>query len=77
MAERIVKKTKQLTCSHSQTFSTPVPQPGDAVWCLTCEAPSYIPKLKRTRTIATGRPSRAKTDPKGNNQFTKGRKING
>lgn len=75
-----IHKIKDLNCGHRQTFSTPVPQPGDDVWCLTCEGLSSVPKRKwnpnaRGQTIATGRARRLKSFPRSNNQYTKGRRL--
>jgi hypothetical protein len=75
-----IRKTKRMSCGHEQTFSTPVPRYGDNVWCLTCEIMTTIPKKVYPPgfwTVAEGgRPRRLKSNPRSNNQYTKGRKLN-
>lgn len=74
--EHIIRKTKKLLCGHEQVFSTPVPQPGEIVYCLTCNNATTIPwKKTQPWTIATGRPRRLKSNPRSNNQYTKGRRL--
>lgn len=73
----IVRKTKNLSCGHQQTFSTPVPQEGDCLFCSSCQKEAKIPYRKRKQTVAEGRPRRLKSNPRANNQYTKGRKLNG
>lgn len=74
--EHIIHKTKKLSCGHEQTFSTPVPQPGDNVVCITCDRASTIPRrTPQPWTVATGRRRRLKSNPRSNNQYTKGRSL--
>lgn len=75
-----IHKLKLMVCGHRQYFSTPVPQPGEVVWCLTCDKSSSIPKKKynpnaKGQTIASGRPRRLTENPRSNNQYTKGRRL--
>lgn len=73
-----IHKIKKMTCGHEQTFSTPVPRPGDHVWCNNCNDYSRIPRNKNNKaywTVAQGRPRRLKENPRSNNQYTKGRKL--
>lgn len=75
-----VRKLKTLSCGHRQYFSTPVPQRGESVYCLTCEKESTIPKKEynpnaKGATIATGRARRLTPNPRSNNQYTKGRRL--
>lgn len=65
---------KTLICGHEQVYSTPVPKPGEAVWCLRCDGESRVP-YNRPMTVSEGRPHRLKDEPKSNNQFVKGRKL--
>jgi hypothetical protein len=73
-----MRKYKKMMCGHSQWFFTPIPQPGEGVWCLECDAPTSLPKTKRKQinTVANGRPRRLKSNPRSNNQYTKGRELN-
>lgn len=73
----VVHKLKQMTCGHRQYFSTPVPDYGETVWCLTCDSSSSIPKKKQSgpQTVAEGRARRLKKNPRSNNQYTKGRRL--
>lgn len=75
--DHIIHKTKTMVCGHQQTFSTPVPQEGNIVWCFRCNDYSKIPwRNRKTRwTVAEGRPRRLKSNPKSNNQYTKGRAL--
>lgn len=78
-AERIIRKKKTMVCGHEQTFHTPVPQPGEIVFCLTCNSDTIIPKRKYDcpYTVAEGRSRRLKVNPRSNNQYTKGRTLSG
>lgn len=61
------RRSKTMDCGHTQTWETPIPQAGDYVWCFSCHQVRRIPpRLKK---------SRAKENPRGNNQFTPGRHI--
>lgn len=68
MIERINRVTKEMKCGHFQEFITPIPQQNQWVWCNTCNAPTKIPRK-------TKRKSRCKPNPKGNNQYTRGREL--
>lgn len=72
-----VHKIKDMICGHRQLFSTPVPQRGEIVWCLTCDKESKILPRGNVQswTVANGRPRRLKENPRGNNQYTKGRAL--
>lgn len=71
-----MRKTKELSCGHKQDFHTPVPQPGDNAWCLTCNTLQVIPrKTRQPWTVAEGRARRLKSNPTSNNQYTKGRSL--
>lgn len=75
--EQIIQKIKKMSCGHEQVFSTPVPQENENVWCLTCNAAARIPRRNRksSLTVAQGRPRRLKSNPRSNNQYTKGREL--
>lgn len=65
---------KLLMCGCVRAFATPVPIPGAPVTCVTHGA-TRVWRPKREPRAGYKRPSRAKANPTGNNQHTKGRKL--
>lgn len=64
---------KLLVCGCTVAFTTPVPTPGAPVTCVTHGATRVW--RKKDHRPGRKRPSRAKENPTGNNQYTKGRKL--
>lgn len=73
MARADKRWPKLLVCGCTVSFQTPVPTEGAPVTCVTHGA-TRVWRPKRDRT-GYKRPSRAKANPTGNNQYTKGRQL--